>query len=255
MISNYVGFYSLFKKEIDRFLKIYVQTLITPLITNIMFLWVFWGMFQTRSVWIDGVDYLGFLVPWLCVMWAITSSFQSPSFSLIISKFQNTIQDLNSYPLSNLEKLMAYILAWTLRGLLVWFLTYIATIFFVWYSIDNPILFFLSLFFVSFIFSSFWYVLWLYLKDFDKINFALNIVVIPLVYFWWVFFEISKLPWIFSKIAFLNPIFPLVDLTRYAYLWKNEWNLYFDIWYLLMLTVIFFLVSYQMTKKWIWVKD
>ncbi len=254
-IDNYIPFYTLFKKEVDRFLKIYVQTILSPLLTNILFLWVFWWMFKTRSIWIEWVDYLSFLVPWLCAMWAITSSFQTPSFSLIISKFQNTIQDLNSYPISSFGKSMAYILAWSFRGFLVWFLTYISTIVFVWYSIDNWILFFVWIFLISFIFSCLWYILWLYLKDFDKINFALSIVITPLIYFWWVFFEITKLPWIFSKIAFLNPIFPLVDFLRFSYIWKSEWVVLFDVWYILLITFLFYWVAYYMTKRGVWVKD
>ena len=251
---NFIGFYTLFKRESMRYIKIYGQTIFAPLLSNMLFLWVFWSLFQTRSVWIEWVGYLEFLVPWLCIMWAILSAYQNPSSSLIIQKYQNILEDLNTFPISSFEKAFAYTLAWAVRGLLIWFLTYVATIYFVWYHIELPLLFFFSIFLVSFIFSALWVITGLYLPNFDRISFVLNIIITPLVYFGWVFFEISKLPWILSNLIYINPIFPMIDLVRYAYLWSSEWNLFFNITTICLLCIITFWQSWYMFRRGVWLK-
>src|SRR4030042_4919668 len=135
LFYNLVGFYTLLKREISRFMKVYIQTLVAPLLSNILFLGIFGGMLKTREVGIDGVGYLSYLVPGLCAMGAIFSAFQNPAFSLIPQKYTNTVYDLNSYPLTNFEKVFAFILGGTIRGFLIGILTYLATILFIGYNI------------------------------------------------------------------------------------------------------------------------
>ena len=92
---NRIGFLTLLNKEIHRFMKVPVQTVLAPLISNILYMLIFGGMLQTREVGIEGISYLNFLVPGLATMGAIFAAFQNPAFSMISQKFQNTIQDLN----------------------------------------------------------------------------------------------------------------------------------------------------------------
>ncbi|AKL95164.1 ABC-type polysaccharide/polyol phosphate export systems, permease component [Clostridium aceticum] len=222
---NKIGFVTLLKREIHRFMKVSVQTILAPLLSNILYLGIFGGMLQTREVGIEGISYLHFLVPGLTTMGAILSAFQNPAFSIIVQKFQNTIQDLNSYPISDIEKSLAFILGGTFRGLLVGTLTYLATAFFVGYTIEYPLFFFISLSVTSFIFASIGLISGLLLDSFEKLNFVLAIVITPLTYIGGVFFEITKLPGILSKIRYINPIYPLVNLTRYTYIGVYEGNL------------------------------
>jgi len=93
MFYNPTGFLTLTKREIHRFFKVYLQTVLAPLLTNILFLGVFGATFKTRSVGIEGVDYLSFLVPGLCAMGAIFAAYQNPSSSIVAQKYQGIIQD------------------------------------------------------------------------------------------------------------------------------------------------------------------
>ena len=222
---NRVGFITLLNREIRRFMKVSVQTILAPLISNILYLGIFGGMLSTRQAGIDGVNYLHFLVPGLATMGAIFAAFQNPAFSIISHKFQNTIQDLNSYPISNLEKSLAFILGGTFRGVLVGLLTYAATIFFVGWEIEYPVRFLIALSATSFFFASAGLVSGLLLNSFEKMNFVLSIVIRPMAYLGGVFFEISKLPGMLSGIRLFNPIYPLVNITRYAYLGIFEGNI------------------------------
>jgi ABC-2 type transport system permease protein len=99
-------------------MKVPVQTVLAPLIANILYMLIFGGMLQTREVGIEGISYLNFLVPGLATMGAIFASFQNPAFSMISQKFQNTIQDLNSYPISITEKILAFVFGGMFRAVM-----------------------------------------------------------------------------------------------------------------------------------------
>lgn len=228
LFYNRTGFFTLLKREVQRFMKVSVQTILAPLISNILYLAIFGGMLKTRQVGVNGINYLGFLVPGLATMGAVFSAFQNPSFSIITHKYQNTIQDLNSYPISNTEKSLAFILAGTFRGVLIGALTYFAMALFIGFKIEYPTAFFIMLFITSFIYASLGVILGLILDTYEKINFTLSIVITPLAYLGGVFFEVSKLPGILSDAKYINPIYPLVNLTRYTYLGIHEGNILVD---------------------------
>ena len=247
---NRVGFLTLFNKEIHRFMKVPVQTVLAPLISNILYMLIFGGMLQTRSVGIEGISYLNFLVPGLATMGAIFAAFQNPSFSIISQKFQNTIQDLNSYPISITEKILAFIFGGMFRGVLVGILTYAATIFFVGYEVEYPIFFILA----SFVVAALGLSAGLVLDNFEKMNFALAIVITPLTYLGGVFFEISKLPGVLSAIKYINPIYPLVNVSRYAYIGVCEGNIVIHVLLTMALVISSFLVAAYIFKKGVGIK-
>lgn len=251
---NFTGFMTLLNREIHRFMKVHIQTILAPLLSNILFLGIFGGILKTREMGLEGVGYLQFLVPGLVTMGAIFASFQNPSFSIIAQKFQNTIQDLNSYPISDTEKTLAYVLGGTFRGMLVGTLTYVATIFFVGYTIEYPILFFCSLFITTFIFASIGLVTGLYLKNFEKMNFVLAIVITPLAYLGGVFFEISKLDGILSLSRFFNPIYPLVNITRFTYIGVGEGNIVMHLAVATVFLIGAFLMALYTLKKGVGIK-
>lgn len=246
---NRTGFKTLFNREIHRFMKVFVQTILAPLISNILYLGIFGGMLKTRQVGIDGVSYLHFLVPGLVTMSGIFASFQNPAFSIISQKFQNTIQDLNSYPISNIEKSLAFILGGTFRGVMVGILTYAATIIFVGWKIKYPLLFLISLGTTSLIFASLGLIAGLILNNFEKMNFILSIIITPLAYLGGVFFEISKLPGMLSGIRFINPIYPLVNIMRYAYLGVFEGEIFLHVFIAVALVISTFLTATYIFKR------
>lgn len=246
---NFVGFMTLLRREIHRFMKVPIQTVVAPLLSNILFLGIFGGVLQTRDVGIEGVGYLAFLVPGLVSMGALTAAFQNPSFSIVSQKFQSTIQDLNSYPISDTEKTLAFIGGGVFRGVLVGTLTYAATIPFVSYTIDNPLAFFAAMFVVSFIFASFGLIVGLFIENFEKMNFVLAIVITPLTYLGGVFFEVSKLPGILSYLRYINPIYPLVNMTRYAYLGQSEGEVATHVLLALVILVVIYFIARYCFKK------
>jgi len=255
MLSHSIGFLSLIKRETHRFCKVYVQTIVAPLLTNILFLAVFGATFQTRSVGIEGVDYLSFLVPGLCAMGTIFGAYQNPSSSIIAQKMQGTIQDLNAYPLSSLEKTLAFVISGSIRGLIIGSLTYLSTTIFVGFSIANPLLFFISLTLLAFIFASLGVISGLLIESWDKMSFITSIILTPLAYLGGVFFEISQLPGIFSNIAYINPLSPLIDLVRWAYLGSSAANIPLTMALVCIIFVIVFSIALRCIQKGVGLKN
>jgi ABC-2 type transport system permease protein len=236
-------------------MKVYIQTLMAPLLSNLLFLGVFGGMLKTREVGIEGVGYLSFLVPGLAAMGAIFAAFQNPSFSLIAQKYQDTLKDVNTYPLTTFEKVLAFVLGGTVRGVLIGMLTYIATIWFVGYKIAHPISFLLMLTLVSFIFSSLGLTAGLFLDNFERMNFILAIIMTPMAYFGGVFFEVSKLPGLFSDIGYINPLFPMINLVRYCYLGVYEGNILLQLVFVPVIALVSFLTACYFFSKGVGLKD
>jgi ABC-2 type transport system permease protein len=255
MFYNFTGFLTLTKREIKRFMKVYVQTILAPLLSNLLFLGIFGATFKTRSVSLDGVSYMEFLIPGLCLMGAVMSAIQNPSSSIIIQKFQNIITDLNSYPLSLNEKILAYTLGGTFRGLIVGVLTYLASIPFIGYEISHPVLFISSLTLISAIFSLLGIIIGLVFENFDRVTFIISIILTPLIYFGGVFFEISKLPEKIANIAFLNPIFPLVDTVRYAFLGVSEGKIMVNVFFVIFILLICYASAYSVMSKGVGLKN
>lgn len=253
-IYNPRGFLTLLNREIHRFTKVSVQTILAPLISNLLYLGIFGGVLSTRDVGIGGVNYLLFLVPGLSTMAAIMASFQNPAFSLIQQKYMNTISDLNSFPISNFEKTLAFILGGTIRGLMVGTLTYGATIPFVGSTIKYPLLFFISLTLTSFIFAGLGLFCGLLLDGFEKMNFVLSIIITPMTYLGGVFFEVTKLPGLLSGIRFINPIYPLVNLTRYGYVGIFEGNILHHGVFVIIFVLIAIVTSTAIFSKGVGIK-
>jgi ABC-2 type transport system permease protein len=254
-IYNPYGFYRLTLREVKRFLKVYIQTIVAPLLSNLLFLGVFGGALQKREVGIDGVDYLNFLVPGLCVMGAMMSAIQNPASSMIIQKFQNTFQDLNTYPLTNFEKLGAFLSGGTLRGLIVGILTYVASIPFLGANISNPLGFIFMLAICSWFFASIGVLVGLYFENFEKVTFITSIVLTPFIYFGGVFFLIKNLPLNIQKIAYFNPLFSFIDLTRYTFLGTSEGVILKEIIIISLSLIIFTSIAYYFFKKGIGLKE
>src|SRR3990172_1875364 len=135
---NLVGLYTLFCKEVLRFGKVLLQTLIAPVITALLYLLVFGHVFEGRVQSFPGVSYTMFLIPGLVMMTVIQNSFANSSSSLIQSKVTGNIMFMMLTPLSHLEFFLAYVMASVVRGILVGVGVYIVALFFTALPVKHP---------------------------------------------------------------------------------------------------------------------
>ncbi len=217
LLAERTGLLSLMKREVVRFFVVYSQTLLPPLISSSLFLFVF-GLSLGRNIGQlpEGVDYLHFMVPGLVMMHLIEAPYANTSSSLFISRWHNIIQELLVSPLSYFEMVLGLLTGGLVRGLIVASGVYGMTLFFARSPIAHPwivLYFFVT---VTFVFSCLGLIVGLWADGFEKLSFWSTFVLTPLIYFGGVFHALSMVPEPLRLVTRLNPIFYLVNGLRYG---------------------------------------
>ena len=214
---NLTGTYTLFYKEVLRFGKVLLQTLIAPVIASLLYLLVFGHVLTGRVEVFPGVSYIAFLVPGLVMMSVIQNSFANSSSSLIQSKVTGNILFILLTPLSNLEFFLAFIGAAAVRGLIVGLGVYLAAMFFV----DVPVqhLGYILLFAVlgSAVLGTLGVIAGIWAEKFDQLAGFQNIIILPLSFLSGVFYSIHSLPLFWQRLSHFNPFFYMIDGFRYGF--------------------------------------
>lgn len=216
-MANTIGTWTLFKRETKRFMKVWLQTVVAPIISNLLYLAIFGVSLHSAIVEVQGVSYLEFLVPGLIIMGIITNAYQNPSSSLIIMKYQEIIRDLMTIPLGRLEILIAFIGSAVFRAILVGFITYLTSIFFVDFTYPSITIIGVTSLLVSFFFSFLGMIVGIWADEFDKQAFILNFILMPMIFLGGVFYPISNLPPFFQTLSAFNPIVHMINLLRFGF--------------------------------------
>ena len=219
---NYRGVFTLFYKEIARFKEVWMQTILAPVMSNLLFLLVFGVSLGHNPSPAPNVTYLAFLIPGLAMMGGINNAVQNPMSSLIIAKYTNNIADLLMIPLRGFELGLAYVAAGIVRGLLVASVTVIVGMFFVTLPFHSWALIVLFGLLVNGIFSSLGAIIGIMAKEFDDAAIIPTFVLTPLTYLGGVFYSVHTLPGVFATASKFNPIFYMIDGFRYAFIGYGE---------------------------------
>lgn len=245
MQTNLYGFWTLIKKEVNRYLKVITQTVASPVVSNLLFLAVF-GLSLNKSMpAVDGVSYLGFLVPGLVAMGAMNNAFQNPSSSIMIAKYNNTITDLLVLPISPFQIEMAYVLSAATRGFIVGGASLLTMVFFADIPFANVPLIILAAFIITIIFALLGILVGLWCKEFDGFAAIQSFLITPLTYLGGVFYSIDILPPLFQKISALNPFAYMIDLFRAGFTGSS----YFPILTSLIVCCSFIFVLHLVTHR------
>ena len=206
-LINWVGTYSLFKKEVLRFLTVSGQTLFGPILTSILFLTVISLAIGEQRPNVLGVTYIKFLASGLIMMQVIQQSFAHSSSSLMMGKMMGTITDVVHSPLSSSEVVFAITLASAARGLLIASASTLIFIFFIDLSIQNYLLWFIYLFLGGLVMGSLGVIVGLYADKFDQMSTITNFVIVPLSFLSGTFYSIDRLPDLLKDLSNYNPFF------------------------------------------------
>lgn len=246
---------TLIEKETLRFLRVWKQTLIPPVVTVVLYLLIFWKFIWDKISIIPWVNYIDFIFPGLLMMSIIMASYQNTSSSFFWSKFQHSIEELFISPISHLKILVWFCVWAVIRSLIVWALVFIAWFFMADLNIYNY--FYLAIFTIlsSVLFALLGLVNAIYAKSFDDISVIPSFVITPLIYLWWVFYSTSLLSPFWQTISFWNPILYMVNGLRYAFIWISDVNIYLAIMILIFFIIVLFMINMNLLKKWHWIKN
>ena len=214
----WLPFYTLLQKEIRRFLRVASQTLVTPVITASLYLFIFGATLGDRISILEGFSYAQFVIPGLILMGVINNSFSNVASSLFMSRYLGNIVDLLVTPVTPTQFIMAYTLAAMLRGLTVGVVVWLISCLFATLPWVHPLAAVAMACLASFLFAQFGIIAAIHADNFDSLSMYTNFIILPLIYLGGVFYPISILPPLWAKISHLNPLFYLIDGFRYALL-------------------------------------
>jgi len=246
---NWIGFKSLWFKECNRFLAVWQQTLLSPLVSSLLFLSVLSLALGNNKGDVLGFSFISFLAPGLIAASIITQSFSHSVSSLMIGKIQGNIVDMLYAPLSALEVSMAIIMAAITRSFLIAIISISIFSLIIEIPINNILFIFIFGFLSAFILGSLGFITGLWAEKFDHTATVTNFVVTPLSFLSGVFYSIDKLPQFFQTISYINPFFYMIDGFRYGFLGKSDGSISIGLIYLTILSVIMWYVAFFLYKK------
>ena len=247
-LINWVGFKTLWQKECQRFLVVWAQTLLSPLVSSLLFLSVLTLALGTDRDQVLGYSFINFLAPGLIAMSIIAQSFSHSVSSLMISKIQGNIVDTLFSPLSALEVSLAIILAAVTRSLLIGIISIIVFSIIIEINIYNMFVIFIFAFLNSFILGALGFITGLWAEKFDHTATVTNFIITPLSFLSGVFYSIDRLPSFFQSISLINPFFYMIDGFRYGFLGTSDGSIIFGLIYLTILSIFLWLVAFYLYK-------
>ncbi len=248
---NVIGLKTIIAREIERFMRTYIQSLISPWISALLYIVVFGVIVGKNIDLIAGVSYIDFVLPGIVMLTLIGSSFSQTSFSLYFQRFAKHIEEILVSPLSYAEMITGYVVGGVVRGLIAGVGVYVLAIFFTSATIAHVGLFLLYAIAVSVIFSLLGLLVALWANNFEQLSILNTFVITPLTFLGGVFNSIHMLPEKAQFVVKLNPFFYFVDGLRYSMIGIQEGSVWIGLAIILGLIMVFgALVWYLFHRGW-----
>tara|TARA_B100001057_G_scaffold2947_1_gene2689 strand:+ start:551 stop:1420 length:870 start_codon:yes stop_codon:yes gene_type:complete len=246
---NWIGAWTLYKKEVLRFLVVWVQTIFSPLVTSLLFLLVLSLAIGTDRGEVLGVPFVTFLAPGLISMQIIQQSFSHSSSSFMIGKIQGNIVDILYAPLSPSEVTLAITLACVTRSIIIAFISILTFKLLIDIEIKNYFTLISFALLSSFALGAGGIIAGLWAEKFDHMASVTNFVIVPLSFLSGTFYSIERLPEFLQVISKLNPFFYMIDGFRFSFIGQSDGSIKFGLIYLFILNLLIWLTTYLLYKK------
>jgi len=235
---NWLGVWTLYCKEVQRFLKVVLQTVLAPAVTAVLFFTIFTLAFGGASRTVGDIPFAQFLVPGLIMMAIVQNSFANTSSSLLIGKVQGNIVDVLMPPLSPGELTIAFALGGLSRGLLVAVSVAVPLYPFVEITLHHPLIAVYFAVMASLLLSFIGMLGGIWADKFDHMAAVTNFVIMPLSFLSGTFYSIQRLPEIWQQISQFNPFFYMIDGFRYAFIDHADGSIALGMGVLLALNIL-----------------
>ncbi len=248
MFANhkYIAFETIVIKEIRRFSRIWLQTLVPPAITIALYFVIFGNLVGRRIGEMGGFQYMDFIMPGLIMMSVIQNSYSNVVSSFFSQKFQKTVEEVLVAPVPNYVILSGVIVGGMARELAVGAIVTMLALFFSDLRIEHPLITVAVVLLTSAVFSLAGFINAVFANSFDDISIIPTFVLTPLIYLGGVFYSVQLLPTFWQVVSGLNPIFYMVNTFRYGILGSSDVDVY---WAFLILGV--FIVGLYSSCIWL----
>lgn len=244
----WVAYATIVRKEAIRYLRVWSQTLLPPVVTMSLYFIIFGGFIGSQIAPMSGYTYMEFIVPGLIMMSVITSSFMHTVSSFYFAKFQKTLEEIMVSPTPYPVVIAGYVTGGVLRGMTIASLVMIVASFFTDVTVAHPgtMLFFALL--TSVLFSIIGLLNGVFANSFDGISIVPNFVLTPLTYLGGVFYSITMLPPFWQSVSHWNPVLYMVNGFRYGFLGVSDVSVSFAAGLLMTLTTGLFVYAWYIFK-------
>lgn len=220
-----IAFTTILLKEMRRFLRIWLQTILPPMITTALYFVIFGKMIGSQLAPIEGFSYMDYIVPGLIMMTIITNAYANVVSSFYGSKFQRYVEELLIAPIPHSLILLGFVGGGVARGLIVGLMVTIVATFFVDLQLHNLWVTLSVALLTSILFALGGFINAVYAKSFDDISIIPTFVLTPLTYLGGIFYSVTMLPGIWQEISLVNPILYMVNAFRYGMLGVSDIDL------------------------------
>jgi len=222
---NIIALKSIMYKEIHRFMRIWVQTLVPPAITISLYFVIFGELIGSRIGQMNGFDYMSFIVPGLIMMSVITNSYSNVASSFFSAKWQRNVAEMLVAPVPNWVIVAGYVGGGMARGILVGCIVTFISLFFTDIQIHNVWVIIATVSLTSATFALGGLINAIFAGSFDDISIIPTFILTPLTYLGGVFYSISLLPEFWQGVSQINPIVYMVNAFRYGFLGISDVSL------------------------------
>ncbi len=217
-----IALYTLCRKEITRFLRIWTQTLIPPVITTCLYFLIFGNLIGPRIGPMQGHTYIDFIVPGLVLMSVITGSYTNVASSFFSAKFQRFVEEIMVSPTPSYVILIGYLTGGICRGVMVGIVVLSVATLFANVDIVSPLTTAAVILLAAAVFSLGGMLNGMFAKKFDDVSIIPNFVLTPLIYLGGVFYSVQMLPEFWQLVSLANPILYVINIARFGFLGDSD---------------------------------
>lgn len=232
---NFGAVRAIYMMEMARTKRTIMQSIISPVISTVLYFVVFGAAIGSRITEVDGVSYGAFIVPGLIMLSLMTQSLSNAAFGIYFPQFTGSIYEILSAPISFLEITVAFVGAAATKSILVGLIILVTANFFVDIEIQHPV--WMAVFFLltAVTFALLGFIIGIWADNFEKLQFVPLLIVTPLAFLGGSFYSITMLPEIWQKVTLINPVVYLISGFRWSFYGQADVSL----WLSLLMTLLF----------------
>tara|TARA_B100000579_G_C22833040_1_gene857103 strand:+ start:1450 stop:2256 length:807 start_codon:yes stop_codon:yes gene_type:complete len=246
----FISFQTIVARELNRFLRIWLQTLLPPAITMSLYFVIFGSVIGKRIGEMSGINYMSYIAPGIIMMAIITNTYGNVVSSFFGAKFQKHIEEILVSPTPDIIILAGYVTGGVCRGILVGLIVTVVTLFFTPLKIYSFSISISVMILTAVLFSLLGFINGIFAKKFDDIAIVPTFVLTPLTYLGGIFYSIDLLPPFWKELSLINPVLYMVNAFRYGFLGVSDIDLIHAFGVIItFILLLIFLCLYFMKKS------
>lgn len=255
LTQQYAAFRTILVKEILRFMRIWVQTVVPAGITTALYFIIFGELIGSQISAIDGFSYMEYIVPGIILMSVINNSYANVVSSFYGAKFQRHVEEMLVSPMPNYLIVIGFVAGGVARGLIVGTVVTIISIFFTGFQIHDVTVAFSIVLLTAILFSLAGFINAIYANSFDDISIIPTFVLTPLTYLGGIFYSIEMLPDFWQSISLVNPILYMINAFRFGLLGISDISMITAFSIIILFTTILYVFCLYLLRKGIGIRN